>query len=82
MRRCPVCRARNKGESVCRRCRSDLADIIAIDRQADLAMTQAVKYLQDGNISQAKHLCIYACRMKQTEFGEAFSGFLDNCVSP
>jgi len=77
MRRCPVCRASNQGASVCRRCHSDLTDIIAIEVQADLTMVQAVKYLQKGNIHQAKRLCTYACMLNQTEFGEMFSGFLD-----
>jgi len=80
MERCPVCRARNKGESVCRRCRSDLSDIMTIDAQADLAMLQAVKCLQDGNIAQAKRQCIYSCRMKRTDFGEVFGGFLEDLV--
>jgi hypothetical protein len=55
---------------------------MAIDAQADFAMTQAVKYLQDGNITQAKKQCTYACTMKRTAFGELFSGFLDSFGSP
>jgi len=77
MRHCPVCRAGNKGDPVCRRCHSDLTDIIAIEIQAELNMVQAVKYLQEGNIDLAKRLCTRACMMKRTEFGEMFSGFLD-----
>ena len=82
MRRCPVCRARNKGEAVCRRCLSDLTDILTVEVQADFAMTQAFQNLQDGNIAQAQKQCAHACRMKRTEFGEIFSAFLDDCVLP
>ncbi len=77
MKRCPVCRARNKGEPVCRRCRSDLADIISIEAQAELAMTTAVGYLRKGNLSQAQRFCTYACRLKRTQFGEMLVSFLE-----
>lgn len=77
MRRCPVCRARNKGKSVCRRCDSDLTDIINIEAQAEFAMTMAVRYLREGNLRRAQSSCTYACRLKRTEFGDRFSGFLD-----
>ncbi len=77
MIRCPVCRARTKSASECRRCHSDLTAIMTLEVQADSAMTQAVKHLQEGNINQAKRLCTQACTIKRTEFGEMFSGFLD-----
>lgn len=77
MKRCPVCRAKNKGESVCRRCRSDLTNIITVENQAEFAMTMAVRYLQEGNLRQSQRFCTYSCRLKRTEFGEMFSGFLD-----
>lgn len=77
MIRCPVCRAKNKDQSVCRRCHSDLTDIIIVEAQAELAMTTAIRYLREGNLRQAQRFCTYACRLKRTEFGEMFSDFLN-----
>ena len=80
MMRCPVCRAKNR-EAVCRRCRTDLTDIITVEAQAEFAMITAVRYLQKGNLDQAKRFCTYSCRLKRTDFGEMFSGFLDEGVA-
>jgi len=76
MKRCPVCRAKVKEKSVCRRCRADLTDLITLEHQADYMMTMAVRYLRDGNIQQARRFCNHAVHLQSTEFGEIFRAFL------
>ena len=76
MERCPVCRAGFKG-TPCRRCKSDLTDLIALEEQAEFAMKQAVRHLKDGNIGRARQLGAYSETLQRTAFGAALLGFLD-----
>jgi hypothetical protein len=77
MERCPVCRASWKGKPACRRCKSDLTDLIALEKQAEYIMAQAVRHLGAGNISNARRFCVHAENLQRTEFGSALLGFLD-----
>ncbi len=77
MERCPVCRAWFKGMPVCRRCKSDLTDLIALEKQAEYTMMQAVQQLQVGNLSKARQLCICSETLQRTEFGATLLGFID-----
>ncbi|NOQ46019.1 MAG: hypothetical protein GQ559_05020 [Desulfobulbaceae bacterium] len=76
MERCPVCRARVKGKYACRRCKSDLGDLHALENQADYMMTRAMQHLRAGNIKQASRFCIHSGNLKRTEFSEIFHRFL------
>jgi DNA-binding SARP family transcriptional activator len=77
MEYCPVCRARFKGMPVCRRCKSDLTDLIALENQAEYIMIQAMQHLRSGNISRARQLCAHSEILQCTEFGATLLGFLD-----
>ena len=77
MERCPVCRAWFKGMPVCRRCKSDLSDLIALEKQAESTMMQAVQHLKAGNLSKARQLCACSETLQRTEFGGALLGFID-----
>ena len=45
MERCPVCRARVKGEAVCYRCSADLSALLAIEAEAAAWEREAVALL-------------------------------------
>ncbi|CAK8718418.1 hypothetical protein KKHLCK_07585 [Candidatus Electrothrix laxa] len=77
MERCPVCQARFKGTPECRRCKSDLTDLIALENRAEYVIIQAMRHLQAGNISRARQLCNHSETLQRTEFGAALLGFLD-----
>ncbi len=77
MERCPVCRAWFKGMPVCRRCKSDLTDLVVLEKQAEYTMMQAVQQLQVGNLSKARQFCICSETLQRTEFGAALLGFID-----
>ncbi len=77
MERCPVCRAGFKGTPQCRRCKSDLTDLIALEKQAEYTMMQAVQQLQVGNLSKARQLCVCSETLQRTELGAALLGFID-----
>jgi hypothetical protein len=56
MERCPVCRAALNGAETCRRCKTDLRQAIAIERQAeDLAGTGMLR-LTRGEPAEAASL--------------------------
>ncbi|MCI5138859.1 MAG: hypothetical protein D3922_10690 [Candidatus Electrothrix sp. AR1] len=77
MERCPVCQAWFKGMPVCRRCKSDLTDLIALEKQAEFIMVEAMQHLKSGNISRARQLCAHSETLQRTEFGSTLRGFLD-----
>lgn len=55
MDKCPVCRAATADEaSACRRCRADLAPLLAIERQANALARRAVQRLKAGDLAQAQ----------------------------
>ena len=80
MERCPVCRASFKGMPVCRRCKSDLTDLITLEKQAEYRMMQAVLQLLAGNLSKARQLCRTSATLQRKDFGAALLGCLDVLV--
>ena len=75
MTRCPVCRARFGGESVCYRCTTDLSSLLAIDRRVVKLEREAVAYLAAGNSSGAIAAAEKALALHQTSFAQALTGF-------
>lgn len=47
--RCPVCRAENAEEVTCRRCRADLALLVALERTRNNALSQAARAATAGD---------------------------------
>ena len=78
MNKCPVCRAKFKGQAVCRRCRSDLSALIILEKQAETMIVHACKYLRQGDIEQARRFCTHSANLSRTEFSRVFSEFLAN----
>lgn len=51
--RCPVCRAENQGEPTCRRCRADLAPLLALEARRAAALAESSRALVAGDTSAA-----------------------------
>ncbi len=81
MKRCPVCRARVKDNSICRRCGSDLIDLLVLENQAEYMLVRAVQCLQKGDITLSLRYSDHANTLQRTEFGELFSAFLRSPLS-
>ena len=47
--RCPVCRAENAEDATCRRCRADLALMVAVEQARRQALTQAAHAAASGD---------------------------------
>ncbi len=54
MERCPVCRARFKGDPVCYRCGADLGPLLAIEAEAAALERRAVLLLGAGELIDAR----------------------------
>jgi uncharacterized metal-binding protein len=54
MERCPVCRARCKGDPVCYRCGADLSPLLAIEAESAALERRAVFLLQAGELLEAR----------------------------
>ena len=46
--RCPVCRAENGLDALCRRCRADLAMLAAVEQQRAACLSEAGQHLRAG----------------------------------
>ena len=53
MLRCPICRATYKGETLCTRCRADLAPLLKIEQDAQILARQAARLLVAGKAQAA-----------------------------
>ncbi len=76
MERCPVCRAKVREQSSCRRCRADLTALLTLENRADYMLVESVRFLINGNLPQARRFCAQAGHLHRTEFSEILSGFL------
>ena len=63
MKRCPTCGAGYRGESQCHRCRTDLRQVLLIERAADALRRQARQALRDGRGGQARDDAERACAL-------------------
>lgn len=76
MERCPLCRARLKGQFVCGRCQSDLRLPLEIESQAQILSRRAVKALLAGEMQAAGEQAAAAERLHATPFHRALAGFI------
>ncbi len=75
MERCPVCRARFRGDDQCRRCQADLGTLKRIAREADELMTCAVEAARRGAFQQAHELACRSQTLRKTDIGRCVAGF-------
>ena len=62
--RCPACAAENTQGPLCRRCRTDLSLLFALEEQRRRALDAARRHLLAGDGSAALNLAQYARRLR------------------
>jgi len=78
MERCPQCRARLKGRTICPRCETDLGLLYDIESAADICSRLAVKQLAAGDIEAAAKQAAAARDLHATDFHRALAGFVQS----
>lgn len=81
MERCPLCRARLRGQSVCGRCQSELRLLLEIESQAQILSRLAVQAFLAGEIQTAGEQAAAAERLHATSFHRALAGFIKEMES-
>jgi len=76
MERCPICRARLKGEWLCPRCGSDLSLPLKIEQRVRLLEQDAVMRVAKGEMEQAEQVLDKALRMKSNPLLRALLRFV------
>lgn len=77
MERCPVCRARLKQSTVCRRCGADLEFPIAMEQKAQYYCQQALYHVQYYELLAAKEAIQRALLLCNKDFFHKVSGFIE-----
>ena len=77
MERCPQCRARLKGRTVCGRCEADLSILQAIEATADILARRAAVALLAGDLPAATRQAAAARDLQTLPFHRAFAGFIE-----
>lgn len=81
MERCPVCRARLKQSTVCRRCGSDLALPITMEQKAQDYCQQALYHVQCDDLLAAKEAIQSALLLCNKDFFHQVSGFIEHLLA-
>ncbi len=77
MERCPQCRARLKGKTVCGRCETDLDIVQTVEATADILARKAVKSLLADDFPAAAKLAATAWKLQASPFHRALAGFIE-----
>ena len=75
MERCPVCRARFKGEAVCYRCGADLSVLLAIEAEAAEWERETVAMLAAGDWIAARRAADQALALQHSPLAAAARDF-------
>jgi Tfp pilus assembly protein PilF len=78
MERCPICKARLKKVRTCSRCGTDLSSALNIEYQSEILLNNALKQLENGNLSAAKQAVEQSIQLKSELLGLALRGFIDS----
>ena len=76
MERCPTCQARLRQDSVCPRCKTDLARLMAIEADAAAWLKRSVELLATGDEALALQAVEASLRLKQEPLALLVQGFL------
>ena len=66
MERCPTCKAQHRGPLFCHRCKTDLRQVLAVERAADRQRRHARAALERGYRSQARACARRACALHRS----------------
>ena len=75
MERCPVCRARFKGEAICYRCGADLSPLLRIETEAAAWEREAVTLLATGQWIEARGAADRALALRHSPLASAMRDF-------
>ena len=75
MERCPVCRARFRGEAVCTRCGADLSALLAIEAEAAAWERETVASLAAGDWIAARRAADKALALQHSPLAAAARDF-------
>lgn len=75
MERCPVCRARFKGEAVCYRCGADLSGLLTIEAEAAAREREMVALLATGQWIEARRVADRVLALQYSPLAAAARGF-------
>ena len=75
MERCPICRARFKGEAVCYRCGADLSSLLAIEAEAAAWERETVALLAAGDWIAARRAADQALALQHSPLAAAARDF-------
>jgi hypothetical protein len=76
MERCPVCRARFRGEPECYRCGSQLGHLLKIESDLETLQRKAVKLIQTHDLSAAQKTLEQARMLKHSHLTDVLLRFL------
>jgi hypothetical protein len=76
MQRCPICRARLNGQSLCPRCGSDLSLPLKIQQRVQRLERDAVKRIAADEPARAEALLVEALRLQPTALARVLLGFV------
>jgi predicted amidophosphoribosyltransferase len=76
MQRCPICRARLRGESLCPRCGTDLSLPVEIEQRAQRLEQEAVRRLAAGQLQGAESRLVEALGLCATPLGRLLLRFV------
>lgn len=77
MERCPLCKARLRNKTVCKRCEADLGLLQAIESQAEYLAQGAVHSLLAGKTVAARKQATAARELQASHFHKALAGFIE-----
>jgi len=78
MERCPICRARLRGERNCRRCGADLSRLLEIGERSHALERCAVACIAGGEPDRAEQVLLEALGLKQDVLARMLLGFVRN----
>jgi methylphosphotriester-DNA--protein-cysteine methyltransferase len=76
MERCPICRARLRGDRICRRCGADLSRLLEIGERSHALERCAVAYIARGEPERAEQVLLEALGLKQDVLARMLLGFV------
>ncbi|MEA2078554.1 MAG: hypothetical protein U9P00_01620 [Pseudomonadota bacterium] len=76
MERCPICRARLRGERHCRRCGADLSRLLEIGERSHALQRCAVACIARGEPDRAEQILLEALGLEQDVLARTLLGFV------
>ena len=76
MERCPCCKARLGGATLCPRCQADLGQVIGAEQSARFWLTKAIQHWEENEARQSLTALESSLRLKKTELALVFRDYL------